>query len=157
MSEQHALIDWRQRLTELEPPPTLWPRIVEARRQERRARMVAPAVAAAVACVGLALALLVSPPSGPPPVAELDSLIEDNRRLGMTLEARQELKASLHGWQLERIRSLEMDLSQLERRLQASYSSAADAQEMEALWRARAGLLSNLIETYERPRDIRRI
>ncbi|HRQ65048.1 MAG TPA: hypothetical protein PKZ76_09325 [Xanthomonadaceae bacterium] len=157
MSEQHTVIDWQHRLPELEPPPTLWPRVLEARRRERRMRILAPAVAAAVACVGLALALLVAPPATPPPMAALDSLIEDNRRLAAALEVRQGEATALHAWQRARIRSLEIDLSLLERRLQAGYSSAASNHELESLWRARAGLLSHLIESYERPRDIRSI
>jgi hypothetical protein len=161
MSERNT-VEWLARLPELEPPEALWARIRDGGRQQRRGRLLAPAVAAAVAVIGLGLAFLVAPPqpstpTAAPLAASVDGLIEDNRRLLEMLTLRQSEAGSLEGWQRQRIRSLELDLSLLDRKLQDGYSRVGTGAEMEALWRTRAVLLGSLIETYEQPRDIRRI
>ncbi len=157
---EHNGFEWLARLPDVDPPATLWPRIEAARRQRSRGRLLAPALAASIALIGFALALVATQAPPAPAVAGLDGLdglIEDNRRLVESLQTYQTSAGALAGWQEQRIRSLEIDLSLLDRKLQEGYSFASDSRDLETLWRTRAGLLSSLIETYERPRDIRRI
>lgn len=155
---EKSMISWKERLPEVEPPATLWPRIDRARRQRRRGFLLAPAIAATVAATGLGLAVLVAPPAEMPvAVSGLDALIEDNRRLFEVLHSQQVGSGELPGWQAQRVRSLQFDLAQLDRKLQQGYTQAGGSAELESLWRTRAALLGNLIETYEQPRDIRRI
>jgi hypothetical protein len=142
----------RQRLAALpqfDPPPTLRARVAVAWAAPRRARALAPWLAAAAVLV-VALAFGWTQQARPPQVAaDPAARMAGLEREVMALRASRAPAAAAA--------ALESELQRVDRALQAAYDGDAPARQIEALWADREALLDGLLLAYRQPDRMIRI
>ena len=146
---------WLERIPQADLPSHLWSRILETRlvlEQQRRRRMLLTwGLANAAVLALLAAAWLASLPRPSATPESLQAIISRSQVLEERLLAYEGRFAQLEAAQRILAEQQQAQLTALDQSLAEAYSEGQSVDDLDALWRQRAGLVGSLLLLYEAP------